>query len=149
MTIDGFPRSGNSSFVRFFCQHNPLLSVANHVHNPAQLIYSSSLGKPTVLLIRQPKDACCSLLALTLEINQKVIDVYGPNSFLLNEVPSMKRVLTKYLQFYDALLSYKHKIVVLPFPCIIHKRQECIEFINHFFHVSYSFSNENIATVSN
>ena len=139
LTIDGFPRSGNSSFVRFFRQLNPSLNVANHVHNPAHLISSITLGIPSVLLIRQPKDACCSLIALTLEINQKVIDVYGPNSFLLNEVPSLKRILTKYIQFYEALLPYKSKLAVLPFHSLINHRENCIQFINLTFDVSYVF----------
>ena len=63
ITIEGFPRSGNSFAVYAFKlgQQRPV-TVAHHMHVPAQVIQSVRFGIPTCVLIRKPEEAIRSLV---------------------------------------------------------------------------------------
>ena len=60
--IEGFPRSGNSFFLRVFKKWNPEVRVAHHVHVPQQVVCGLRRGLPVIVLIRNPIDALSSLL---------------------------------------------------------------------------------------
>lgn len=130
ITIDGFPRSGNSYFQDYFFKCNPELNIAHHCHHPAQLIQSLKLHKPSVVLIRDPKGACCSLVALTIQSNQNVINVYGKNALRINYVPKMRDLLIQYILFYKSLIPYIDKLSILTLQSIIGDSSECIIHIN-------------------
>lgn len=59
LVIEGFPRSGNT-FAVFAVRHaNPGIRIASHIHHVAQLKRAVALGRPTVVLVREPV-ACLS-----------------------------------------------------------------------------------------
>lgn len=61
--IEGFPRSGNT-FAYFALQdaNGGPLPVSSHVHVPAQVERAVALGKPTLLVVREPVACLASLL---------------------------------------------------------------------------------------
>jgi hypothetical protein len=63
LVIEGFPRSGNTFAVTAvqFAQDHPL-SIARHTHAPAQVMEAARRGLPTLVLVRDPRDACVSLV---------------------------------------------------------------------------------------
>ncbi|MFT6286153.1 MAG: hypothetical protein ACJA09_000896 [Alcanivorax sp.] len=67
--IEAFPRSGSSFTHRAFTAANPQDGqlVATHMHRASQVIQASRLGVPTLIIVRVPRDAVTSLLALGIE----------------------------------------------------------------------------------
>lgn len=61
LVIDGFPRSANTFAVLAFeqAQENKV-SIAHHMHVPAQIIRAAEYRIPSLVLIRNPKDAVAS-----------------------------------------------------------------------------------------
>lgn len=64
LTLEGFPRSGNSFALRAFALSNPQVEVAHHTHAAAQVLASARRGLPTVVLLREPTAAVRSFLLL-------------------------------------------------------------------------------------
>lgn len=63
LVIEGFPRSGNTFAVVAFESAQPApLSVAHHLHVPAQVLRAAAWQRPVLLLARQPADAVVSWL---------------------------------------------------------------------------------------
>lgn len=69
IVIEGFPRSGNTfAFVAFeSCQDRPV-RVVRHTHAPGVIRRSARLGKPILLLVREPRAAAASLLVFEPQI---------------------------------------------------------------------------------
>jgi hypothetical protein len=63
VVIEGYPRSGNTFAVAAvqFAQERPL-RIARHTHSPAQVIEAVHRGLPTLVLVREPRDAGVSLV---------------------------------------------------------------------------------------
>ncbi len=82
LVIEGFPRSGNTFAVAAFeLAQRRSVGVAHHTHAPAQVITAVRRGLPTLILIREPRDAVLSLLirrpALTpLQAFRSWVDFY-------------------------------------------------------------------------
>src|SRR5262245_23281752 len=63
LVIEGFPRCGNSFAFAAFRQAQPRpVSIAHHLHAPAQVLAAVRRGTPALVLIRPPDDAVVSLL---------------------------------------------------------------------------------------
>lgn len=63
LVIEGFPRSGNTFAVYAFEQaQRRKVSVAHHLHAPAQVIRATNWRIPCLVLIRNPMDAVLSLV---------------------------------------------------------------------------------------
>lgn len=63
LTIEGFPRSGNSFAEHAFRMAQPQpVRLAEHHHKPAHITRSIRLGIPTLVLIREPLGAVSSVL---------------------------------------------------------------------------------------
>lgn len=61
LVVEAFPRSGNTFAVSALrLSQTKRLNIAHHYHAPAQLIKAAQLGKPALLIVRQPKDAVLS-----------------------------------------------------------------------------------------
>jgi hypothetical protein len=61
--IEGYPRSGNSFALEAFkFAQNCAVEVASHSHAPAQVKYAVGKGLPTLVLVRNPRDAVLSLV---------------------------------------------------------------------------------------
>ena len=107
LTIEGFPRSGNSFFTKLVLSCNPHLTnkVGHHLHHPANLIRSLKYNIPSVLMIRDPKNAIVSLKALIILGNLK----NSKNRF----VPSLNQLLTLYVRYYGCLESNINKLSII------------------------------------
>ena len=69
LLIEAFPRSGSSFAHRAFIQANPQHGqrVATHMHRAAQVLLASRLRVPALILVRPPRDAVTSLVALAIQ----------------------------------------------------------------------------------
>jgi|tagenome__1003787_1003787.scaffolds.fasta_scaffold20817846_1 hypothetical protein len=63
VVIEGFPRSANSFAVNaFVLAQGRTVSVAHHLHAPAQVMAAARAGVPAIVLLREPADAILSYL---------------------------------------------------------------------------------------
>src|SRR3954447_7440731 len=63
IVIEGFLRSGNTfSVAAFQIANGPQLHVGRHLHGAPHVLRAVRLGLPTLVLIRQPRDAVLSYL---------------------------------------------------------------------------------------
>jgi len=97
LVVEGFPRSGNT----YICgaievANRGRLSVASHFHVAGQLRLAEKLGKPCVIVIREPIDALSSTM------------VY-------HRWLSPTAALIWYVDFYEAALSCESPIYVAEF----------------------------------
>lgn len=103
--IEGFPRSANSFAVSAFrlCYESQM-NIATHMHSHANVYRAISLGIPTLVLIRKPKDSIISLRSLAIERafhkNEKI------------ELISIKNLIEWYISFYTFLMDKKDKFVI-------------------------------------
>jgi hypothetical protein len=115
LTIEGYPRSGNTFAVQAFKigQHRPL-RIAHHLHVPAQVIHSVRCGIPTCVLIREPEDTIRSLLLKYPMLPPKV-------------------ALLGYARFYETCYDYRQRFVTALFEQVICDFGAVIEQINTKF----------------
>jgi len=72
LVIEGYPRSANSTTAYGFLDRQPrTVKLAHHKHHAAQLLRAVELGVPAVMLIRRPKEAALSNLALREEARRR------------------------------------------------------------------------------
>lgn len=115
VVIEGFPRSANTYAVAAF-EHaqGRHVKIARHLHAPAQIIKSVQLGKPTMLLIREPRDA---VLSLTIRETGLPISL----------------CLKKYLSFYRKVYPHRAGCLIVTFQDVIHNYGSVIEKLNQKF----------------
>jgi len=121
IVIEGFPKSANSFAVAAFqaSQKNPV-KIAHHIHLPAQIIRSTQLKIPTLVLIRNPTDAIVSMCTTKAELNAL--------GYSIKKLPPFHQLLKYYITFYSTIKPYKDsytigyfKEVTADFGKIIHK----------------------------
>ncbi|AFZ44046.1 hypothetical protein PCC7418_1878 [Halothece sp. PCC 7418] len=118
--IDGFPRSANSFAVSAFkLAQNDYVKVANHRHDPAQIIAAVKKNIPTLVLIREPKYATTSLILHNYSFDY----AYA----------SIKRMLRGYCRYYAPLLPYRDRIVVAHFETVTSDMRGIISTVNDKF----------------
>jgi hypothetical protein len=115
ITIEGFPRSGNSFAVCAFKfgQQRPV-AVAHHMHVPAQVIQSVRFDIPTCVLIRQPEEA----------IRSMVLKYPG--------IP-LRFALLGYALFYETCMRYQGHFVAASFEQVVADFGAVIDRINARF----------------
>jgi hypothetical protein len=119
LVMDAFPRSGSTFAVTAFRLANGKVELAHHFHAPAQLIRGARLGKPVLLIVRQPKDAVCS--------------------FALREPHlSLGLGLKSWINFHRKLLPYAADLVVAGFERITTDFGLVIDEINRKFGTSFA-----------
>ncbi|WP_269526531.1 hypothetical protein [Coraliomargarita parva] len=143
ITIDGYPRSGNS-FARsaFETAQDRKYRVATHVHSYAQVLRSVELDIPTMVLLREPKDACLSLVALTYEIEDA--DLSKGN--LKRAKRHLLQNLLDYAEFYRQVATVKDGVIIAEFSVVTHDYGEVLRRMNKRFGTSfkiYTNSEEN------
>lgn len=119
ITIEGFPRSGNTFAVRAFLLANPSASVASHWHAPAQLHESVRRGFPSIVVVREPAAAASSLL------------VRRP------DLPAAA-VVRSYLEFHQAILPLANDVVIAPFEEVTTDFGRTIARVNQRFRGSFT-----------
>lgn len=94
IVIEAFPRSGMTFAVVAFEMVQPTpVSVACHVHAPAQLIEATRRGLPALVLIREPEPTILSFV------------IRHPHV-------TMRQALRAYARFYEPLVRYRDDVVV-------------------------------------
>lgn len=94
LVIEGYPRSGNTFAVAAvqFAQPRPVV-IARHTHAPAQVIEAARRGLPTLVLLRDPRDAGMSLVIREPKI-------------------SLALALRRYVRFYSRLAPFYKSFIV-------------------------------------
>jgi hypothetical protein len=131
LVIEGFPRSANSFVVVAFQQAQKKgISIAHHLHVPAQIQLAVRWKIPCIVLIREPLEAISSLL-----IRDKWRD------------PS--RTLKYYIRFYKTVLTCQPKrYLIADFKVVTSCFGDVIENLNNMFGVSFSSFNHSPSNVN-
>lgn len=118
IVIDGFPRSANSFSVRAFKSSNPGLSVASHNHVAAQVLAGVALGKPTLVILRDPL-----IVIPALRVGYRNL----PASL----------VAWSYLRFYSAVERVADRVVLTAFETVTSQFAPVIVALNEKFGTHY------------
>ncbi|GJM04922.1 MAG: hypothetical protein DHS20C09_09130 [marine bacterium B5-7] len=119
IVIEGFPRSGNTFAVAAFTfSQTDALHIATHLHLSAQVIKAVQLKVPTLLLIRNPKDAVSSLV------------IRDPHISILHG-------LKYYIKFYSALLPFRHSLLTATFEEATTDFGQVVTRLNRKFNTSF------------
>ena len=139
LVIEGFPRSANSFAVKAFKDNNKSISIATHVHMSSQVIRSSHLGIPCMVLLRHPHDAVPADLAFSIQLANK-------NPSHLNRF-SINQSLIKYIAFYTRIFSVIDSIFIAHFPLVISDFGSVIASFNRFYDSNYNLFVHNAESV--
>lgn len=130
ITIEGFPRSGNSfAHSAFRAAQSRPRRIATHVHSAAQILRAAELRIPTLVLLRAPDHACLSLLALGSEIEKREpedLDLgLAENHLIAN--------LQIYRDFYARIQPVRDQFIVAEFSLLTENFAEIIRRLNQRF----------------
>ncbi len=119
LVIEGFPRSGNS-FARaaFNKAQKEKVRIAHGLHVPAQIIRAARWQIPTVVLIRNPKDAALS--------------------FAIRDPITVDQALKYYISFYKSVEPYRNAYVLGRFEEVTQDYGQVIRRINEKFGTTFS-----------
>lgn len=119
LAIEGFPRSANTFAVAAFKQaQREKIRVAHNLHVPAQVIRAVRWRIPTLVLIREPRDAVVSLV--------------------MRDPISVDQALKYYISFYEAVAEYQGMFVLGLFEEVTDDFGTVIERINSKFGTEFS-----------
>lgn len=112
--IDGFPGSGNSYLTKVIKKtQGSEFKLAHHLHAPSQAIRSLKLGVPTILVVRDPIDAACSMHRR-----------FGY---------PLEWALQANVRFHEALVPFSEDFFVAPFEAITSDPRSVLEQVNQYF----------------
>ncbi len=107
ITIEGFPRSGNSYACGAFRYANPSVSrIATHLHVAGNVLLAVKNKIPCIVLLRDPRDAICSLGALEVEVRRRE----GQDCIITDL--SLVRSAIDYSLFYTSIRSAIGKVLL-------------------------------------
>jgi len=146
LCIEGFPRSGNSFTVGAVehAQSSPL-RVAHHTHVPANAMRACEWGIPTLVLIRNPKDAVVSVVALSKQVQEKEHNAEDPAQRV-----SFQDHLWAWDIFYRSLISHRDRMLVALLGAVVEDMGDVIERVNDRFGTNFArfdHTPENVAEV--
>ena len=119
IVIEGFLRSGNTfSVAAFQIANGPELHVGRHLHGAPHVLRAVRLGLPTVVLIRQPREAVLSYLVRRPTLT--------PHDALL-----------EYLDFYRTAWRARRGFVVAPFDRVTSDFGGVLDQVNKRFGTSF------------
>jgi hypothetical protein len=142
IVIEGFPRSGNSFAYSAFKQSNPHVSrIATHVHMSAQILMAARYGIPTMVLLREPVAAVCSMMALSTQI--------GDRSTFDREVTltEIGRLLDFYSLFYRRVHTVHSSVVFAPFTQVTEDFGKVIASVNERYAKNFVCFNHDATAV--
>lgn len=127
LVIEGYPRSANSTTAYGFLdrQSRPV-KLAHHKHHAAQLLRAADWNIPAVMLIRRPREAVLSNLALRYEAQLRA----GKPS---NAKLTYEQVIDSWLGFYSSVELILDKLVVAPFEEVTQDISGMIQQVNARF----------------
>ena len=119
LVIEGFPRSANTFAVVAFRQAQKQdVRIAHHLHVPAQVIRAVRWRIPTLVLIREPRDAVLSLA--------------------IRDPISVDLALKHYISFYGTVARHRDGYVLGLFEEVTGDYGKVIERLNARFGTSFS-----------
>lgn len=118
LVIEGFARSGNSLAVAAIrdAQSSPI-RIAHHVHAPAHVLEAVRRRTPTLVVIRQPRDAAAALVE--------------SKPFL-----SLDAALRGWTRFYEPLVPVRERVVVATWEQVHTDLGGVVERVNARFGIS-------------
>jgi hypothetical protein len=120
IVIEGFLRSGNTySVAAFQIANGPALHVGRHLHGAPHVLRAVRMGLPTVVLVRQPRDAVLSYL-----IRRDTLTPYDS--------------LLEYLDFYRTVWPVRHGFVVGTFDRVTSDFGSVIDSVNARFGTTFA-----------
>lgn len=107
LVIEAFPRSGSSFAHQAFVAANPGCKgrVATHMHRVSQVTMAVRANLPTLILVRPPREAVLSLLAMAIQ-NDKL-----PMTGDRDTVRCMKAMLLRYTLFHERIVELPDVII--------------------------------------
>lgn len=139
--IDGYPRSANSFAVKAFMEaQGGFVRVGNHTHSPANLIRGVRLGKPVLMVIRDPRDAILGYCAWCDETE-------GEMPHFLRRL-QLRIFAKRYVQFHRKLIPYSDSMVVADFNDVITDYGQVIAKVNLKFKTEFKLFEHNDTTQS-
>ncbi len=115
--IEGYPRSANTFIIAAIEQgYKDEVSISHHLHVPAQVIRALKLGVPSIVLIRQPKDAIVSHI------------IRNPNL-------RIEDAIFGYECFYRPLIAHKKHFLIIDFDSIISEPNKIIDLVFDFIKI--------------
>ena len=131
LVIEGYPRSANTFAVWAFrqAQHEEV-HLAHHLHHPAQVIQAARWKVPTIVLIREPKDAVIS--------------------WVVRDPQPADLALRHYVSFYETVAKYRDAYVLGSFEEVTGDYGIVIERLNDKFGTNFSVfhhTDENVKKV--
>lgn len=118
IVIEGFPRSGNTFSVAAFALANGRdMHVGRHLHGAGHVLRAVRLRLPTVVLIREPRDAILSYL-----VRRSTLTPYD--------------AALEYLDFYRTAWRVRRDFVIAPFDEVVTDFGAVIERVNRRFGTS-------------
>lgn len=142
IVIEGFPRSGNSFALSAFRHSNPSVSrIATHVHMPAQILMAARYHIPTIVLLREPLAAVCSMIALSTQIGDRpTVDSDTTRS-------DIHRLLDFYSLFYRRVYAVRSSILFAPFTQVTEDFGRVIAAINARYATNFAEFRHDAAAV--
>ena len=120
LVIDGFLRSGNTfSVAAFEVANGRDLHVARHLHGAPHILRGVRLGLPTVVLIRNPRDAIASYL-------------------IRRPTLSLRDAVVEYLDFYETAWRVREGFVVGPFEQVVRDFGAVLDTVNARFGTEFA-----------
>jgi hypothetical protein len=97
VVIEGYPRSANTfAYVAFAMAQPAPVRIAHHLHSVAQIRRGVRLGIPTIVLIREPREAILSVA-------------------IRKEHSDLQWAVDEYLDFYTAMAPLTERVVIADF----------------------------------
>jgi len=129
IVIEGYPRSANSTTVHgFLARQERPVRVAHHKHHAAQVLQAVRWGVPAVALIRPPRAAILSSLALAEEARRRHGGPGGRDSHV-----TFGDAAGAWLAFYRAILPLRDALVIAPFARVTADLAAVIDEVNARF----------------
>jgi hypothetical protein len=118
LVIEGYQSSGNT-FARMAAEYtNPGLDVASHVHSWAHVAQARLVGKPVVVLLRDPEDA----------ISSHVVRM---------ELADVDHELRRYRTFYRGVWPLRSQVVLAPFEMVTTRFGDVVDAVNRRYGTSF------------
>jgi hypothetical protein len=125
IVIEGFPRCANSFMCEVFASDTGrTLKMATHVHYSSQVVIACRLGLPTLVLIRNPRDAVISLKALDLQASR------GSRADRKYPIYFHTRA---YVHFYERIVPYLNCVALADFSEVTQDVGRTIRRVNEKF----------------
>ncbi|MCW4049050.1 MAG: hypothetical protein NWE89_04865 [Candidatus Bathyarchaeota archaeon] len=117
--IEGYPRSGNTYLYKLIKELNLELKTANHKHSVGHIKQALYIGKPVVILVRNPLDAITSELIRYSRDGQNI----SKHLFAINH----------YIQFYDYVSEVSNQVTLVTFDKLTQNTEAVLEELNSKF----------------